>query len=61
MIIKMQPAATPQEIEAVEAGLHALGYKTGKMVGEEVTLIGVYGTSHACPKKSLPRCREWIA
>ena len=53
MIIKMQPAATPQEIEAVEGGLHALGYKTGKMVGEEVTLIGVYGDISRLPEEEF--------
>ncbi len=53
MIIKMQPSATPQEIEAIEADLHALGYKTGKMVGEEVTLIGVYGDISRLPEEQF--------
>ena len=30
-------------------GLHAWGYKTGKMVGEEITLIGVYGDISRLP------------
>jgi 3-deoxy-7-phosphoheptulonate synthase len=43
MIVKMSKRATPEEVAAVEAKLHEWGYKTGKMVGEEITLIGVYG------------------
>ncbi|MGE0823916.1 MAG: 3-deoxy-7-phosphoheptulonate synthase [Candidatus Binatia bacterium] len=43
MIVKMSKRATPDEIAAVESRLHNWGYKTGKMVGEEITLIGVYG------------------
>jgi len=43
MIVKMSKRATPEEIAAVEDKLHDWGYKTGKMVGEEITLIGVYG------------------
>jgi 3-deoxy-7-phosphoheptulonate synthase len=43
MIVKMSNRATPEEVAAVESKLHEWGYKTGKMVGEEITLIGVYG------------------
>jgi 3-deoxy-7-phosphoheptulonate synthase len=43
MIVKMSHRATPEEVVAVENKLHEWGYKTGKMVGEEITLIGVYG------------------
>lgn len=43
MIVKMTRRATPEEVAAVENKLHEWGYKTGKMVGEEITLIGVYG------------------
>ena len=39
MIVKMSRRATPEEVAAVEARLHELGYKTGKMVGEQITLI----------------------
>jgi len=35
--------ASSSEITAIEEKLHGLGYTTGKMVGEEITLIGVYG------------------
>ena len=53
MIVKMSPVATPPEIEAIEARLHQLGYKTGKMVGEQVTLIGVYGDISQLPQDEL--------
>jgi len=43
MLIKMSRRATPEEVLAIEEKLHGLGFKTGKMVGEEITLIGVYG------------------
>lgn len=43
MIVKMTRRATSEEVAAVEEKLHGWGYKTGKMVGEEITLIGVYG------------------
>jgi 3-deoxy-7-phosphoheptulonate synthase len=53
MIVKMSPVATPPEIEAIEVRLHQLGYKTGKMVGEQVTLIGVYGDISQLPQDEL--------
>jgi len=43
MLVKMAKGATPEQIGAVEEKLHGWGYKTGKMVGEEITLIGAYG------------------
>ncbi len=43
MLIKMTKRATVEEVVAIENKLHDLGFKTGKMVGEEITLIGVYG------------------
>jgi 3-deoxy-7-phosphoheptulonate synthase len=49
MIVKMSPHATAEEVAAVEEKLHALGYKTGKMVGEEITLVGVYGDISQLP------------
>lgn len=49
MLVKMSSAATAKEIAAVEKKLHGLGYKTGKMVGEEITLIGVYGDISRLP------------
>ncbi|MCC6849369.1 MAG: 3-deoxy-7-phosphoheptulonate synthase [Deltaproteobacteria bacterium] len=53
MIIKMQTVATPDEIAAIEARVHALGYTTGKMVGAQVTLIGVYGDISRLPTDEL--------
>jgi 3-deoxy-7-phosphoheptulonate synthase len=49
MLIKMRRDATPDEIATVEEKLHGLGFKTGKMVGEEITLIGVYGDISRLP------------
>lgn len=49
MIVKMSKRATPEEVAAVETKLHDWGYKTGKMVGEEITLIGVYGDISRLP------------
>jgi len=49
----MRPGALPEEIEAVDEKLHRLGYKTGRMVGEQVTLIGVYGDISALPTEEL--------
>jgi 3-deoxy-7-phosphoheptulonate synthase len=43
MLVKMRRDATRDEVAAVEQKLEDLGYKLGKMVGEEITLIGVYG------------------
>jgi 3-deoxy-7-phosphoheptulonate synthase len=53
MIIKMSPVATSEEVEAIETKLHGLGYKTGKMIGEMVTLIGVYGDISRLPQGEL--------
>src|SRR5689334_17404670 len=53
MLIKMQTVATPDEIAAVEAKVHGLGYTTGKMIGEQVTLIGVYGDISRLPTEEL--------
>jgi 3-deoxy-7-phosphoheptulonate synthase len=53
MIVKMSPVATAAEIAAVDAKLHELGYKTGKMIGEQVTLIGVYGDISLLPQEEL--------
>jgi 3-deoxy-7-phosphoheptulonate synthase len=43
MLVKMRPDSTDKEIQAVERKLEDLGYRLGKMVGEHITLIGVYG------------------
>jgi len=53
MIVKMSSIATDAEVAAIETKLHALGYKTGKMIGELVTLIGVYGDISRLPQEEL--------
>src|SRR3989442_13930898 len=49
MLVKMRRDATRDEVAAVEDKLHTLGFKTGKMVGEEITLVGVYGDISKLP------------
>ena len=51
MLVKMRRDATPDEVRAVEGKLHGLGFKTGKMVGEEITLVGVYGDISKLPTR----------
>jgi 3-deoxy-7-phosphoheptulonate synthase len=53
MIVKMSSIATDAEIQAIDARLHALGYKTGRMIGEQVTLIGVYGDISRLPQEEI--------
>jgi 3-deoxy-7-phosphoheptulonate synthase len=53
MLVKMRRDATSDEVAAVEQKLHALGFKTGKMVGEEITLVGVYGDISQLPKGEI--------
>jgi 3-deoxy-7-phosphoheptulonate synthase len=49
MLVKMRRDATPEQIRAIEDKVHGLGFKTGKMVGEEITLVGVYGDISRLP------------
>ncbi|GIX06519.1 MAG: 3-deoxy-7-phosphoheptulonate synthase [Candidatus Poribacteria bacterium] len=49
MIVKMRKGARPEDIQAVEDKLHELGYQTGKLVGTEIVLIGVYGDVSQLP------------
>ncbi len=49
MLVKMRRDATGDEVAAVEQKLHGLGFKTGKLVGEEITLVGVYGDISVLP------------
>src|SRR5947199_6845944 len=53
MLVKMRPDATKDEVAAVERKLHGLGYKTGKLVGTEITLIGVYGDISRLPEGEI--------
>jgi 3-deoxy-7-phosphoheptulonate synthase len=49
MLVKMRRGATADEVRAIEDRLTDLGYKIGIMVGEEITLIGVYGDISRLP------------
>ena len=53
MLVKMRRDATPDEVGSIEKKLHDLGFKTGKLVGEEITLIGVYGDISQLPKGEI--------
>ena len=53
MLVKMAKGATPEQVTAVEKKLHSLGYKTGKMTGEEITLIGAYGDITRLPQGEI--------
>jgi 3-deoxy-7-phosphoheptulonate synthase len=53
MLVKMRPDATPDEVKAVEQKLEDLGYRLGKMVGEQITLIGVYGDITQLPAAEI--------
>ena len=49
MLIKMTNRATAEEIIAIENKLHDWGFKTGEMIGEEITLIGAYSDITGLP------------
>ena len=49
MLVKMRRAATADEIKTVETKLHDLGFKTGRLEGTEITLVGVYGDISQLP------------
>lgn len=53
MLVKMRPDATKDQIRAVELKLEDLGYRLGKMVGDEITLIGVYGDITQLPTAEI--------
>lgn len=53
MLVKMHPRASDEQVAAIEAKLHDLGFNTGKMVGAEITLIGVYGDITRLPVGEL--------
>ena len=53
MLVKMRPESTPDEVKTVEKKLHDLGFKTGRMEGEEITLIGVYGDISKLPVSEI--------
>lgn len=53
MLVKMRRDATTDEIDAVEHRIVDLGFKIGKMTGEEITLIGVYGDISRLPTSEI--------
>jgi 3-deoxy-7-phosphoheptulonate synthase len=53
MLVKMRRDATTDEIATVEQKLHDLGFKTGKLEGEEITLVGVYGDISKLPQGEI--------
>lgn len=53
MLVKMRPGASTGEVRAIEDRLGDLGFKTGIMVGEEITLIGVYGDISRLPSGEI--------
>ncbi|HWP65278.1 MAG TPA: 3-deoxy-7-phosphoheptulonate synthase [Candidatus Limnocylindria bacterium] len=63
MLVKMRRGAPAAEIETVEQRLHELGFKTGRLEGTEITLIGVYGDITSLPKgeiEELPGVEQLI-
>lgn len=53
MLVKMRPDATRDEVQAVEDRLIDLGYRLGKMEGDQITLIGVYGDITQLPTSEI--------
>src|SRR5262245_34278358 len=53
MLVKMRRDASRDEIDAVEHRIVDLGFKVGKMIGEEITLIGVYGDISRLPTSEI--------
>jgi 3-deoxy-7-phosphoheptulonate synthase len=63
MLVKMRRDVPAAEITAVEQKLHDLGFKTGRLEGTEITLIGVYGDITSLPKgeiEELPGVEQLI-
>src|SRR4051812_22881411 len=53
MLVKMRRDATPDEVSTVESKLHDLGFKTGRLEGTELTLVGVYGDISKLPSGEI--------
>jgi len=49
MLVKMRRDASAEEVRTVEEKLHDLGFRTGRLEGEEITLVGVYGDISKLP------------
>ena len=59
MLIKMTKRATAEEIIAIENKLHDWGFKTGKMIGEEITLVRGYGDITRLPTDEVRERAGW--
>ncbi len=53
MLVKMRPGASTDEVRAVEERLTDLGFTTGIMVGQQITLIGIYGDISQLPSGEI--------
>lgn len=53
MIVKMRRNATHEEVLAVETKLNNASFKTGRMQGDEITVIGVYGDITSLPREEI--------
>ena len=63
MLVKMRRDASPDEVKTVEGKLHDLGFKTGRLEGTELTLVGVYGDISKLPAgeiEELPGVEQLI-
>jgi 3-deoxy-7-phosphoheptulonate synthase len=63
MLVKMRRDATADEVKTVESKLHDLGFKTGRLEGTELTLVGVYGDISKLPAgeiEELPGVEQLI-
>jgi 3-deoxy-7-phosphoheptulonate synthase len=63
MLVKMRRDATADEVKTVEGKLHDLGFKTGRLEGTELTLVGVYGDISKLPSgeiEELPGVEQLI-
>lgn len=53
MLVKMRLGSSTDEVRAIEDRLADLGFKTGILTGEEITLIGVYGDISRLPSGEI--------
>jgi 3-deoxy-7-phosphoheptulonate synthase len=63
MLVKMRRDSSPDEVKTVEAKLHDLGFRTGRLEGTELTLVGVYGDISKLPAgeiEELPGVEQLI-
>jgi 3-deoxy-7-phosphoheptulonate synthase len=63
MLVKMRRDSSPDEVKTVEGKLHDLGFRTGRLEGTELTLVGVYGDISKLPAgeiEELPGVEQLI-